>query len=79
MPLHTDSSQQIDMIIQIVYITAIRYNHPTDTLHQSDIVIQKIEGKNYISESNPWEDKGNNHVPPNRRIGQPKSLARFTP
>jgi hypothetical protein len=39
--LHIYSSQRTDMIIQIVYITAIRYNHPTDTLHQSDIAIKK--------------------------------------
>ena len=44
-----------------------------------NIAIQNREGQINIYESNPREDKGNNHIPPNHRIGQPKSIARFTP
>jgi hypothetical protein len=44
-----------------------------------DIAIHNREGKINIYESNPWEDKGKIHVPPNRRIWKPNLLARFTP
>jgi hypothetical protein len=39
-------------------------------------IIHNGEGETltYLN-SNPREDKGNNHVPPNRRTGQPKSLS----
>jgi hypothetical protein len=66
MTLHTDALQQIDIIIQI------------DALQQLDIVIQTEKGREtYLNQL--AGDKGNNHVPPNRRIGQPNHLPNSPP
>jgi hypothetical protein len=54
-----------NILILIKDIHCIRYK-----------IIHNGEGETltYLN-SNPWEDKGNNRVPPNRRTGKPKSLS----
>jgi hypothetical protein len=60
----------------------IKYNTPDAKISyitSKDIAIHNRERKINISESNPWEDKVNNYVPPNRITGHPKLVTRFTP
>jgi hypothetical protein len=64
---HTDRKGNLFQFRFNLYITS------------KDIAIHNRERKINISESNPWEEKVNNHVPPNRITGHPKLVTRFTP